>query len=123
MTNPKDLMALAKLESKIVDLATDIDNHEIEITQSDLQGIAQAIVLEAYQLGKKRRNEEMSYLTSELSCLSNFVLNALIYIGENLGDIQVGENGENKPIMLCEAIDEAEDLDKIVEKLEEDISK
>lgn len=44
-------MPLAKLESKIIDLVTDIDNHNIEITQSDLQGMVQAIVLQAYQLG------------------------------------------------------------------------
>lgn len=53
MTNPKDLLPLAKLESKVLDLIYNPEDLQ-KLTTSDLQGVIEAIVLEAYQLGHTR---------------------------------------------------------------------
>jgi len=47
------MLELSKIESKILELIYEIDNHEIEVTTSDLQGIVQAQVLKAYLVGKE----------------------------------------------------------------------
>lgn len=51
--NQKDLMPLAKLETKIINLISDAESGQL--TDSDLQGVVQAIVLQAYQLGQKSK--------------------------------------------------------------------
>jgi len=52
MINEKTMFSLSEIENEILELIYDIDNHEIEVTTSDLQGIVQAQVIKAYLIGK-----------------------------------------------------------------------
>ena len=53
MINEKSMLELSKIENEILELFYDIDNHKIEVTAGDLQGIVEALVKNAYLIGKK----------------------------------------------------------------------
>ena len=51
MKDTNTIIELSKIESEILDIIYNVD----EFTTSDLQGVIQAQVLNAYELGKKEK--------------------------------------------------------------------
>lgn len=53
MIDPKDIKAASVYESAVMDLLKDVATGDLDIDDSDLPGVIEALVMKIYQAGKK----------------------------------------------------------------------